>query len=189
MLGHVQGGVVPHIVQDTAGQEKPPGLGLWEVNWLLFFADGAVVGVCRPVLSSKIPHVLSAEMGVVHSPLLTTELAIAVLVPGLVQLLQQPGFVLVGLVVLRVDINVRDSLPGLASALLILHHVHCCDILGLGLVALSTPRSAAHTAHPVLEHKARLNIIGLTGRMTNIVADCYVERVAKLLFERVHVNS
>ena len=48
----------------------------------------------------KIPHVLSAEMRVLHSHLLT----IAVLVP------------------------VRDSLPRLVSALLRLHHVHCCTV-------------------------------------------------------------
>ena len=46
VLGHVQGGVVPNIVQDTASQEKPPGLTLWEVNWLLLIAERAVVGIC-----------------------------------------------------------------------------------------------------------------------------------------------
>ena len=89
VLGQLQGVVLPHVVEDAAGQDKPPCLVFWQEDRLLLLAHGAVVGIGGPILGSKYSHILGAEVWVEYSPLLTAQMAIAVLMLGLIQLLPQ----------------------------------------------------------------------------------------------------
>ena len=79
---------------------------------LLLLAHRAVVGAGGPVLGSELSHILGTEMGVVYSPLYTAQLAVAVLMPGLLDLLPQSNLVPSAPEHLRVHVDVCEAVPG-----------------------------------------------------------------------------